>query len=183
MASVKRKLWIASSNTSLGLCYTKFMLILGIDPGTAVTGYGVIRCTRKEIKLVDHGTIKTSNKFSSPKRLNQIYNRILVKLLNKHKPDVLAMESLFFNINAKSASAVGQAMGVIKLAAAKKKVKVYEYAPLRIKNVLSKNGRAKKRQIQSEVRKTLRVRRLPRPTHAADALAVAICHWQETKKK
>lgn len=158
------------------------MLILGIDPGTAKTGYGVIQCTRREIKLIDHGSIKTSNKYSSPKRLDLIFQQT-TEIIQKHKPQVLAMESLFFNINAKSASAVGQAMGVIKLAAAKKKVKVFEYPPLRIKNVLSKNGRAKKRQIQSEVRKTLKIRKLPRPTHAADALAVAICHWQETKKK
>jgi len=157
------------------------MLILGIDPGTAVTGFGVVRCWRGEINLIDHGSIKTSKDHDSPKRLDLIYCQTLA-LLQKHKPQVLAMESLFFNVNAKSASAVGQAMGVIKLAAAKKKVKVYEYPPLRIKMVLSKNGRAKKRQIQSEVRKTLKIRKLPRPTHAADALAVAICHWQETKK-
>lgn len=158
------------------------MLILGIDPGTAKTGFGVIKCSRREIKLVDHGSIKTSNKHSSPKRLDLIYCQT-TEIIQKHKPQVLAMESLFFNINAKSASAVGQAMGVIKLAAARKKIKVFEYPPLRIKMVLTKNGRAKKRQIQSEVRKTLKVRKLPRPTHAADALAVAICHWQETKKK
>lgn len=158
------------------------MLILGIDPGTAKTGYGVIQCSRREIKLIDYGSIKTSTKHSSPKRLDLIFQQT-TEIIQKHKPQVLAMESLFFNINAKSASAVGQAMGVIKLAAAKKKIKVFEYPPLRIKNVLSKNGRAKKRQIQSEVRKTLKIRKLPRPTHAADALAVAICHWQETKKK
>jgi crossover junction endodeoxyribonuclease RuvC len=159
------------------------MLILGIDPGTAETGFGVIKCTTKEIKLVDKGVIKTSNKHSSSFRLNQIYNELINTILNKHKPEILAMESLFFNVNAKSASAVGQAMGVIKLAAAKKKVKVFEYPPLRIKMVLTKNGRAEKRQVQSEVRKTLKVRKLPRPTHAADALAVAICHWHETRKK
>jgi len=158
------------------------MLILGIDPGTAVTGFGVIRCQRQEIKLVGHGTIKTSNKFTSPKRLNQIYNQIMDEILKKYNPQVLAMESLFFNVNAKSASAVGQAMGVIKLAAARRKVEVFEYPPLRIKMVLAGNGRAKKRQIQSKVRKALRLRRLPRPTHAADALAVAICHWQTGKR-
>jgi len=156
------------------------MLILGIDPGTAKTGYGVIHCTRKEIKLIDHGSIKTSNKHSSPKRLDLIYSQTL-EIIQKHKPQVLAMESLFFNINAKSASAVGQAMGVIKLAAAKKKVKVFEYPPLRIKMELTGKGRAKKRQIQSKVRQILKIRKLPRPTHAADALAVAICHWQTTQ--
>ncbi len=158
------------------------MLILGIDPGTAETGFGVIKCTRKEMKLVDKGMIKTSVNHDSPKRLNSIFQQTTI-ILQKHKPQVLAIESLFFNVNAKSASAVGQAIGVIKLAAARKKVKVYEYPPLRIKMVLTKNGRAEKRQIQSEVRKTLKIRKLPRPTHAADALAVAICHWQETRKK
>ncbi|HUS52302.1 MAG TPA: crossover junction endodeoxyribonuclease RuvC, partial [Candidatus Bathyarchaeia archaeon] len=109
------------------------------------------------------------------KRLNTIYSQTLT-LLGQHKPQILAIESLFFNVNAKSASAVGQAMGVIKLAAARKKVKVFEYPPLRVKMILAGNGRAKKREIQSKVRKALRLRRLPRPTHAADALAVAICH-------
>lgn len=157
------------------------MIILGIDPGTAMTGFGIIRCVKKEIKLVDHGSIKTSNHFDSSKRLNLIYCQTL-DIIRKYKPKILAIESLFFNTNAKSASAVGQAMGVIKLAAARKKVKVFEYPPLKIKMKLAGNGRAKKNQIQSKVRKTLRLRRLPRPTHAADALAVAICHYLETKK-
>lgn len=158
------------------------MLILGIDPGTAITGYGIIRCWRGEVKLIDHGSIKTSTNDDSIKRLDLIYQQMLA-LLRKHKPHALAMESLFFNINAKSALAVGQAMGVIKLAAARKKVEVFEYPPLRIKMELTGNGRAKKRKIQSKVRKVLKLRRLPRPTHAADALAVAICHWKGTQKK
>ena len=158
------------------------MLILGIDPGTAEMGYGIIRCWRGEKKLIDHGTIKTSNDFESPQRLNMIYCQLL-KIIRQYQPQVLAMESLFFFANAKSISAVGQAMGVVKLAAARKKIKVYEYPPLRIKMVLTGNGRAKKDQIQSKVRKTLKLRRLPRPTHAADALAVAICHWQEKLDK
>ncbi|MCJ7793191.1 MAG: crossover junction endodeoxyribonuclease RuvC [Candidatus Marinimicrobia bacterium] len=158
------------------------MLILGIDPGTAETGFGVIKCTQKEIKLIDKGVIKTSVNHDSPQRLNSIFQQTTI-ILQKHKPEILAMESLFFNVNAKSASAVSQAMGVIKLAAARKKVKVFEYPPLRIKMVLTKNGRAEKKQVQSEVRKVLRIKKLPRPTHAADGLAVAICHWQETRKK
>jgi crossover junction endodeoxyribonuclease RuvC len=158
------------------------MIILGIDPGTAETGYGVVNCFRGEVKLVDKGTIKTSVNDRASQRLNSIYKQILA-LLREHKPQVLAMESLFFNLNVKSASAVGQAMGVVKLAAARRKVKVFEYPPLRIKRELTGNGRAEKREIQSQVRKMLRVRKLPRPTHAADALAVAICHWQTSRKK
>lgn len=156
------------------------MLILGIDPGTAITGYGVVYCRRGELRMVDYGSIKTSTDNDSSTRLDLIYRQTL-KILNKHQPQVLAIESLFFNVNAKSASAVGQAMGVIKLAAARKKIKVFEYPPLRVKMVLTKNGRADKKQIQSKVRKVLKLKRLPRPTHAADALAVAICHWHQMR--
>lgn len=153
------------------------MKILGIDPGTAETGYGIISCNQKRITLICHGSIKTSNHLSSPKRLDLIYRQTL-EIIRNHKPQVLALEALFFNTNAKSASAVGQAMGVIKLAAARKKVEVFEYPPLKIKMMLTENGRAKKLQIQSRVKKILRLEKLPRPTHAADALAVAICHWK-----
>lgn len=159
------------------LWYTHFMIILGIDPGTAITGFGLIECQKEEVKLVEHGSIKTSNHFSSSKRLDLIYCQLL-KILKNYKPQVLALETLFFNTNAKSATAVGQAMGVIKLAAARKKVEVFEYPPLRVKMVLAGNGRAEKSKIQSQVRKILKLRKLPRPTHAADALAVAICHWK-----
>lgn len=153
------------------------MIILGIDPGTAITGYGLIKCTKGETKLVEHGSIKTSNHLTSPQRLNLIYKQTL-EILRSYKPQILALETLFFNTNAKSASAVSQAMGVIKLAAARKKIEVFEYPPLKIKMILAENGRAKKNQIQSRVRKFLGLRKLPRPTHAADALAVAICHWK-----
>lgn len=158
------------------------MIILGIDPGTAITGFGVIRCVKKQIKLLEHGSIKTSNHNDSPYRLNLIHQETL-KVIQKHKPEILAIESLFFNTNAKSASAVGQAIGVIKLAAAKKKIKVFEYPPLKVKMKLVGNGRAEKSQVQSKVRKALRLRKIPRPTHAADALAVAICHWLEIDPK
>jgi len=158
------------------------MIILGIDPGTAMTGFGVIHCGKKQIKLLEHGSIKTSNHHDSPYRLNLIYQETL-KVIQKHKPGVLAIESLFFSSNAKSALAVGQAIGVIKLAAAKKKLKVFEYPPLKIKMKLVGNGRAEKREVQSKVRKVLKIRKLPRPTHAADALGVAICHWLEIQKK
>lgn len=153
------------------------MIILGIDPGTAITGFGIVNCKKNLVKLVAHGSIKTSIKQKSPQRLLGIHQEIL-NLIKTHKPDVLAIESLFFNTNAKSASAVGQAIGVVKLAAAKTKIEVFDYPPLRIKMVLAGNGRAKKPQIQSCVRKYLALRKLPRPTHAADALAVAICHWK-----
>jgi len=158
------------------------MVILGIDPGTAETGFGIISCSQEEVKRVDHGNIKTSNSKKPPERLKLIHEEIL-SLLQKYKPQALAIESLFFFANAKSISAVGQAIGVVKLAAAIKKVPVFEYPPLRIKMVLTGNGRAQKKQIQSKVRKILKLRKLPRPTHAADALAAAICHWQTINGK
>ena len=158
------------------------MIILGIDPGTAMTGFGLIQCLEGKFKLLEKGSIKTSNHNDSSYRLNLIYEEV-AGLMKKHKPTVLAIESLFFNTNAKSASAVGQAIGVIKLAAAKGKIKVFEYPPLKIKMKLVGNGRAEKKQVQSKVRKALHLRKIPRPTHAADALAVAICHWLEINKK
>lgn len=157
------------------------MIILGIDPGTAVTGWGVINFRRKNQK-VEYGCIKTPNCLSTPERLNIIYRKTLSIIKNYH-PHVLALETLFFNTNAKSASAVGQAMGVIKLAAARKKLKVIEYPPLKIKMLLTENGRAKKNHIQLTVQKILGLEKLPRPTHAADALAVAICHWKLNSDK
>lgn len=153
------------------------MIILGIDPGTAITGFGLIRGNRQEIKLIEHGCIKTSPEDSSEKRLDLIYKDIL-RLCRTFKPEILAIESLFFNTNARSASAVGQAIGVVKLAAVRHRVGVFEYPPLRIKMILVGQGRAKKDQVQSQVRKSLHLRKIPRPTHAADALAVAICHWK-----
>lgn len=158
------------------------MIILGIDPGTAVTGYGVIECVNGDVKLLKHGSIKTSKTLKSPQRLNIIYLEAL-KILRLHKPEVLAIETLFFNTNAKSASAVGQAIGVIKLAAERCKADVFEYPPLRIKMMLTQNGRAQKDIVQSQVRKFLHLRQLPRPTHAADALAAAICHWKTKNDK
>ena len=158
------------------------MIILGIDPGTAMTGYGLIECTKEKIKLIKHGSIKTLNDHDSSYRLNLIYEEAMT-LIKKYRPEVLAIESLFFSVNVKSASAVGQAIGVIKLAAAKGKMKVFEYPPLKIKMKLVGAGRAEKSEVQSKVRKVLRLRKIPRPTHAADALGVAICHWLEMGTK
>jgi len=147
-----------------------------------MTGFGLIQCLKGEMKLLEKGSIKTSNHHDSSYRLNLIYEEV-ASLMKNHQPEVLAIESLFFNTNAKSASAVGQAIGVIKLAAARGKIKVFEYPPSKVKMKLVGNGRAEKSQVQSKVRKALRLRKIPRPTHAADALAVAICHWLEINKR
>lgn len=157
------------------------MIILGIDPGTAQTGYGIIKCTKNKACLVDYGAIKTTNKDTSSKRLEIIHLEIL-SLIRKHKPKVLSIESLFFNTNALSAAAVGQAIGVVKLAGEIKKLEVLDYPPLKIKMKVTGKGRADKKEIQEEVRKVLKLEKVPRPTHAADALAAAICHWKENGK-
>ena len=158
------------------------MIILGIDPGTAMTGYGIIECDKKnkKIKVIKYGSIKTSNVDNSSTRLKLIHQEVLA-IIKEYKPKILAIESLFFNSNAKSASAVGQAIGVVKLAACLNKLEVFEYPPLKIKMKLVGKGRAEKKEVQSKVRQALRLRKIPRPTHAADALAAAICHWMENQ--
>lgn len=156
------------------------MIILGIDPGTAEMGVGVIKKNGKVIEHLFHGLIKTYNYDSPEKRLYIIYQQVK-KIIKKYKPEVMAIESLFLFSNAKSVNAVGQAMGAVMVAAGQEKIKVKLYSPPRIKKILTDYGRASKRQIQSVVRKALHKRKIPRPTHAADALAVALCHLVETK--
>lgn len=158
---------------------------MGIDPGTAETGFGIISCESKKITLVKHGLIKTSSKDKSARRLQLIFSQI-VNVFKEYEPDVLAIESLFFSSNALSASAVGQAIGVAKLAAAQNNLDVLEYPPLKIKNRIVGKGRAQKSEVQACVKKILKLKEIPRPNHAADALAVAICHWacvSETKER
>jgi len=154
------------------------MIILGIDPGTAIVGYGVIRNSKRKPVLVDYGCITTSKNLSSSKRLQIIHNQ-MVSLLKKYRPSVLAIERLFFNRNAKTAIAVGQATGVIMLAAARAKIPILEYMPLQIKSMIDGYGRANKKHIQKKVVKILGLKKIPKPDDAADALAVAICHYQK----
>lgn len=155
------------------------MLILGIDPGTATVGYGMIKAKSGSFSVLDFGWIKTDKEEKVEKRLDQIYREVL-SLLKTHEPDVLAVERLFFYSNQKTAMRVSQAHGVIMLAAARRKTKVAEYAPGEIKKRISGNGRADKNEMKKAVRSLLPVRSPKRKkTHfddVADALAVAICH-------
>lgn len=150
------------------------MRIIGIDPGTAATGYGIIDCDGKTLKKIDFGSIKTKNNKDTSQRLVEI-EKELNKILREFKPDISAIEDIFFFKNAKSVISVAQARGVLMCCLAKKRIPVFSYAPLQIKMTLTGYGRAEKKDIQKMVRKKLRMRSLPRPTHAADALAVAIC--------
>jgi len=157
------------------------MLILGLDPGTATTGFGLIKKEGKKITSLDFGLIETDKEISSPQRLILIHKEIK-KIINKHKPDVVAMERLFFAANAKTAMDVGRACGIMIFTAAKANLEVFEYAPMTIKKVVAGNGKADKKMVQKALRKILGARVRSKKngkTHfdnAADALAVALCH-------
>lgn len=157
------------------------MLILGIDPGTATTGFGLIKVNAEKLTVIDWGLIQTNKDSKPEKRLESIYKQ-MIKIFREHSPDAMAIEKVFFAANAKTVMRVGEAQGVMLFAAAKSKTNVFEYAPGTIKKVVAGNGRADKKIVQKSVRKYLgaKVRSKKRKkTHfdnAADALAVAICH-------
>lgn len=151
------------------------MRILGIDPGFAIVGYGVIDYENGKYKTVDYGKITTPAGMDMPLRLKEVYDGIL-RLIELFNPDVLAIEELFFNTNVKTAIAVGHARGVIVLAAANKGLKINEYTPLQIKQAVVGYGRADKNQVQQMVKMFLGLSEVPKPDDTADALAVAICH-------
>lgn len=157
------------------------VIILGIDPGTATTGYGVLRVNGKGLEPINFGLIETSSDGATGGRLITIYDEI-VKLIIKHSPTVVVMEKVFFATNRKTAIKVGQAQGAMLMAAAKCKVEMHEYAPGTIKKVVAGSGKADKKQIQQALRRLLgaSVRSKPKKrTHfdnAADGLAVAVCH-------
>ena len=151
------------------------MIIMGIDPGIAITGYGIIESNGSQLKAIDYGYIQTLSYEASTSRLKAIYEGVcgLIKTFN---PDILSIEELFFNENARTAIAVGQARGVAVLAAAMNNVTVNEYTPLQVKQSVVGYGRAKKEQIQFMVKEMLNLKEIPKPDDVADALAVAICH-------
>jgi crossover junction endodeoxyribonuclease RuvC len=151
------------------------MIILGIDPGTATTGYGVIEAQGNNIRVIDYGCISTKAGLELAERLETI-NLELEKLIKEHQPAEVAVEELFFATNAKTAMAVGQARGVILLTAKKNNCPIYEYTPLEVKNTVCGYGGAEKKQIQKMVQMLCKLSEEPRPDDAADALAIAICH-------
>lgn len=156
------------------------MLTLGIDPGTATTGFALVREERDEYALVDCGVILTSADEPMPRRLLRLHSE-LSGLIAAFRPDAVAVEELFFNKNVRTAISVGQARGVILLAAAEADVPAYEYTPLQVKQSVVGYGRAEKRQVQEMVRILLGLDEPPRPDDAADAVAVALCHLQSAR--
>jgi crossover junction endodeoxyribonuclease RuvC len=156
------------------------MIILGIDPGTARTGYGVIRTVGKKTSFLDHGCVETPAENSYPARLLQTHTEIS-KLLKRYQPHYVAIERLFFFRNMKTVMTVSQSRGVVLLACESYKIPIFEYTPLEIKQTLSGYGRANKKQIQERVKNLLNLQEIPKPDDAADGLAAAICHHFKTK--
>jgi crossover junction endodeoxyribonuclease RuvC len=151
-------------------------LALGIDPGTATTGYGLVRLAQDgSLVAVKYGVILTPKNASAPARLEMLYNE-LCTLLEEYKPDTAAVEKLFFSRNVTTAIAVGQARGVVMLALQQSGIEPFEYTPNEVKQAVAGYGSADKRQVQEMVRALLQLESIPKPDDAADALAIAITH-------
>ena len=152
------------------------MIVLGIDPGTAITGWGVVREEADgRSTLVDYGTIKTTASTPLPQRLRQIFQKVMA-LMERYRPEAVAVEEVFFSKNVRTAMSVGQARGVILLAVALADRPVHEYTPLQVKLAISGYGNADKAQVQQMTALLLGLDAAPTPDDAADAIAVAICH-------
>lgn len=156
------------------------MIILGIDPGLATVGYGVIEYDGKHSKVVDYGVIQTPKEENTASRLAMI-DKASEQLIKKFKPDAIAIEELFFNTNVTTAIRVAMARGVLLLNAVKYCGDLFEYTPLQIKQAMVGYGRADKKQVQEMVKIYLKLDKIPRPDDAADALAVALTHAQAGK--
>lgn len=156
------------------------MRVLGIDPGTAITGYAVVEEERGELRLVTLGVINTPAQTPLPQRLQQIYTGIQ-DVIRAHTPAAAAVEELFFSRNARTAMSVGHARGVVLLALVDAGLPIAEYTPMQIKQAVTGYGSADKHQVQEMVRMLLTLREAPRPDDAADAAAVAICYLHRVK--
>ncbi|MBD3280893.1 crossover junction endodeoxyribonuclease RuvC [Candidatus Dojkabacteria bacterium] len=154
------------------------MRVLGIDPGTAITGWAVVengRNVKNSVTCVDYGVIRTPAGLDMPLRLKDLYED-LVGLIEKYRPTHAAIEELYFFKNQKTVIKVGQARGVVIIAAANSGLKVFDYTPLQVKQAVTGYGRAEKKQIQEMVKLIANLKEIPKPDDAADAIAVGICH-------
>ena len=148
---------------------------MGIDPGYAIVGYGLVKKEGNSIKPLQYGVIRTAAELPIEQRLNEIYDD-LTAILDAFRPESVAIEKLYFNTNEKTAINVSQARGVILLACTKAGIPVYEYTPLQVKMSVVGYGRAEKKQVQEMTRSILKLDKIPKPDDAADALAIAVCH-------
>lgn len=151
------------------------MIILGIDPGYAIVGYGVLEYSNNKFKVIEYGAITTDSKTDMFDRFKSIYDDIC-DVMERTKPDFMAIEELFFNSNQKTAINVAQARGVILLAAMNCGIRIFEYTPLQVKQAVAGYGRADKKQVQQMVKLLLGLKEVPKPDDTADAVAIAICH-------
>ena len=151
------------------------MLILGIDPGYGITGYGAIELKEGKLSLLEYGIVTTPAKIPFCERLSLIYEK-MTKIIEKIKPDVMVIEKLFFKNNQKTAIDVAQARGVILLCGKNSEVQIEEFTPLQVKMIITGYGRAKKNQIMGTVKNILELSDVPKPDDAADAVALAICY-------
>ncbi|MBE7033331.1 MAG: crossover junction endodeoxyribonuclease RuvC [Ruminococcaceae bacterium] len=151
------------------------MRILGIDPGIAIVGYGVVDKEGNRYKTIAYDAVTTKAHTPLEDRLQKVYDGVC-EIIKEYKPDAMSIEELFFNNNAKTALTVGQARGVIILAAVQNHIPVYEYTPLQVKQALTGYGRASKTQIQQMMKSMLGLTEVPKPDDVADALAIAVCH-------
>ena len=158
------------------------MIILGIDPGYAIVGYGVIYYQSGRFRVLEYGAITTPAGMPLPKRLHKIYDG-MEELIRKYKPDALSIEQLFFNTNSTTAIGVAEARGCILLSAEMNNLPIFEYTPLQVKQGVTGYGRAEKRQIMQMTTTLLGLTEIPKPDDAADALAVAVCHAHSSGSK
>ena len=156
------------------------MIILGIDPGLAIVGYGVIESVKGRVRMIDYGAINTPAGMRTPLRLQMIHKGMLT-LFERYKPDEIAVEELFFSNNKTTGIPVAEARGVILMTAINYCDKLFEYTPNQIKQAITGWGGADKKQMQEVVRQTLRLASIPKPDDAADALAVALTHAQTNR--
>jgi len=158
------------------------MKILGIDPGTATTGFGLITKEGPKLTKLDCGVISTAKDLEMSERLNILY-KDLQQIIKSHKPDAMAVEKLFFTNNITTAMTVSQARGIVLLVASQNNIPIAEYTPLQVKMSATGYGKATKKQVQEMVKKILKLSVIPKPDDAADALAIAICHSANVVKK
>ena len=151
------------------------MVVLGIDPGYAIVGYGIVEYKNNMFSPVAFGAVTTKAGVRFSSRLEKIYDDIL-EIIEKHNPEAISIEKLFFNTNTTTAIDVAQARGVILLAAEKKRIPVFEYTPLQVKQSVTGYGKAEKGQVMELTRRLLNLEKCPKPDDTADALAMAICH-------
>ena len=158
------------------------MIVLGIDPGYAIVGYGIVKYEKNKFTPITFGAVTTKAGVRFSARLEKIYNDLL-EILEKYKPETIAIEKVFFNTNTTTAIDVAQARGVILLAAEQMHIPVFEYTPLQVKQSVTGYGKAEKRQIMEMTKMLLGLKSVPKPDDTADALAAAICHAHSAGRK